>query len=154
MDLGIDIVVTSRTTGRPELVVAVRVSAASVEATTHQLSGYMARAGVPLGLVVAGSRLRLLRDSYEAQAQESIKVIGDFETGGITALRPPNERGMGAGSEFEARVQSWLESLAEDAELQAAPASFQEAVREHLLPVLETGTVSAAGPRASLLRAS
>lgn len=154
MSQGVDIVVTSGATGRPELVVEVEAAKKFLEAATEHLKGYMARAGVPLGLVVAGDRLRLLQDTYRAQGAQSIAILVDFETGSIEALRPPLERGMDAALEFEARVQSWLESLPEGSGLRGVPEPLQSLLQDYLVPLVETGAVSAAGPRGSRRRAS
>jgi hypothetical protein len=144
-----DIVVVSATTGRPELVVAVKLPRAldTLETATAQLRDYMKRAGVPLGLVIVGRTIRLLRDDFSRSEDGSIVVAWTLPTEGLAALAPPAERTPAAGFDYESRVQQWLESLATPGATAALPAALRGRIEAEVVPVVETGAVSAAGPR-------
>jgi len=148
VDQGADIIVTPPEGGRPELVVEVKARG-DIEAAMGQLKRYMQWVGAPFGLLVVGSTIRLLRETYRESGLESIKTLGDYRTDAIDALRPPDPTAMPhADLEFEARVQDWLESLGDPSYAESLPEDLRAAVREHLAPIIQSGIVRAAGPRA------
>jgi hypothetical protein len=139
---GIDIVVTSPT-GHTDLVVEVKL-AAEIDDATVQVREYMARIGAAVGLVVGRERMRILRETY--RGRPSILQVGEFP---LTLAR-----GLSVSSipiEFEEHVQRWLEAVARMEE-DVADEPLLSALREHVLPVIADGTVSAAGPRARVAR--
>ena len=101
-----DIIITSPETGRPALVADVQL-AGDLGAATEQLLGYMRRLAAPLGIVIVGNTLRILRESYDAGA-DSIRIVGDFDITAVEPLTPTAQQ-----SDFESRVQDWLEGLAD-----------------------------------------
>ncbi len=148
-----DILISSVKTGHPELVVEVKTQSASMEKATDYLRRYMQRTGVPLGLVVAGSRLRLLRDSFSNSTSDSIVVAWDVDAVGVDALSsssggPPSPSARGPWEfAFVSRVQDWLESLSDPSEVARLPAALRPYLVSDVVPIIETGAVSAAGPR-------
>ncbi|HEX3769337.1 MAG TPA: hypothetical protein VHV30_00665 [Polyangiaceae bacterium] len=149
VDRRADIVVISRSTGRPQLVVEVKRpgQADAIEGATQQLRDYMHRAGVPLGLLVVGSRMRFLRDSFTGAARDSIELAWEAATDGVPALRPPQDQTPTAGFEYASRVQEWLESLRDPLVLARLPEALRVRMAADVVPVVEVGTVTAAGPR-------
>jgi hypothetical protein len=145
MDRVVDIIVTSKRTANLRLVVEVELGA-DLDAATDQLKRYMARVGAPHGLVVAGGRVRLLRDTYRSTGVDSIEAVAEFE---VESLRNPPASAPTAGVEYEGRVQDWLESLGDSSAVAALPEPIRAVVSEHLVSVIETGDVRAAGPRSS-----
>lgn len=109
-----------------------------LEDATVRLRKYMAGVGAEAGLVVGQDTIRILRETY--QGHPSIQVVGEFP---ITLAR-----GLRSGSDavdLEDSVQRWLESLQEGKAVAAEP--LYSALARHILPVIEGGTVRAAGPR-------
>jgi hypothetical protein len=141
---GIDIVVTSPT-GHADLVVEVKLSR-ELDAATAQLRDYMRGVGAPVGLVVGRDEIRILREMY--LGHPSIQVIGVFPTELAHDLQISNGPSGMQALEFEERVQRWLESLLRGESVADEP--LLTALREHVLPVIEEGTVRAAGPRAHI----
>lgn len=143
---GVDIVVMGRMSGRPELVVEVKL-AGPIDSASNQLSSYMQRTGTPLGLVFVGNTLRILRDTFEEAGPGAVQVVGDFQIKNVEGLDPPSERGQDAGLEFESRVQQWIESLRDRGAVARLSDPLRAAVKEYLIPILDNGFVTAAGPR-------
>lgn len=152
---GVDIVVTSNAVRRPELVVEVKL-AGSLDEATAQLVRYMQRVGAPLGLAIVDGALRILRDTYRASGPQAVEVVCDASTDGIPALALPDARNQGPARalEFVARVQAWLESVPNADTLSSLPEPLQSAARDYLVPVIEGGIVSAAGPRVARMGAA
>jgi len=132
----VDIVVTSPW-GDTDVVVGAKLTR-DLDATTAQLRDYMRLIGAPVGLIVGRNTIRLLREMYHGDP--SIKVIGEFPIGLARGLVPSNDP-----VEYEDHVQQWLESFQDGQEIADEP--LRSALREHVVPAIENGTVRAAGPR-------
>jgi hypothetical protein len=100
-----------------------------------------------MGLVIAGRDIRLLRDSFSGSNDEGIVVAWTLSTEGVPSLDPPAERTPAAGFDYESRVQRWLESLSAPGATAGLPDALRARLEADVVPVLETGAVSAAGPR-------
>lgn len=132
----VDIVVTSPW-GDTDVVIEVKL-ARDLDAATAQLRNYMRRVGAPVGLIVGRESIRLLREMYHGEP--SIQVIGEFPLALARGLVTSNDP-----VEYEDHVQEWLESLRNGQEIADEP--LRSALREHVVPAIESGTVRAAGPR-------
>jgi hypothetical protein len=56
----------------------------------------------------------------------------------------------GSGTEFETRVQGWLEKLRNDVKEPDVPQETREALSEYVVPSLINGEIHAAGPRLAM----
>ena len=106
-----DIIVTSQD-GEYLMLVEVKFKHISIDKSAiEQLKHTMASIGCSVGLVVAGERVSLLRDSLEKYNGESIYVVGEAQLPD-SLLPPADEQWKGnPASEFESRVQRWLVKL-------------------------------------------
>jgi hypothetical protein len=77
----------------------------------NQLKRYMIELGCSLGLLVAGERVIVLRDSFDDSQGSSIRVVGEARLPNYL-LPPVDEQWRGNPYlEFESQVQRWLEKL-------------------------------------------
>ena len=100
-----DIIVSGQD-GEYLMIVEVKLKDISIGAQAiQQLKHTMASIGCSVGLVVAGERVILLRDSLEKYNGESIYVVGKEKL--PDSLLPPADEQWKAnpGMEFESRVQ-------------------------------------------------
>ncbi|MEG3897261.1 MULTISPECIES: hypothetical protein [unclassified Microcoleus] len=113
----------------------------------EQLKHTMASIGCSVGLVVAGERVILLRDSLEKYNGESIYVVGEAKLPD-SLLPPADEQWKGNPAiEFESRVQRWLEKLKLTASMENLPNDLRNLLGEPIISLLRIGEVRAAGPR-------
>jgi hypothetical protein len=117
-----------------------------VQQAIEQLKRYMASIACSVGLVVAGERIILLRDSFEEANGASIKVIGEAKL--LNSLLPKADGQWKESSdlEFESRVQQWLEKLNLTANISNLPDDLRELMSEPIIR-LRLGEVRAASPR-------
>lgn len=142
-----DIVVTSQD-GEYLMIVEVKLKDISINAQLiAQLKNTMASIGCSVGLVVAGERVILLRDSLEKYNGESIYVVGEAQLPD-SLLPPPDEQWKGNPAiEFESRVQRWLEKLKLTASMDNFPSDLRNLLGESIIILLRIGEVRAGGPR-------
>ncbi len=142
-----DIVVTTQD-GEYLMIVEVKLKHISINARLiAQLKNDMASIGCSVGLVVAGERVILLRDSLEKYNGESIDVVGEAQLPD-SLLPPADEQWKGNPSiEFESRVQRWLEKLKLTANMENFPNDLKNLLGEPIISLLRIGEVRAAGPR-------
>lgn len=101
----------------------------------------------PLGLVVAGDRVILLRDSLAEYDGASIEVVGESQLP-LELLPPADPQWQGQEAiEFESRVQNWLEGLKLKANVDKLPADLKNLLSEPVIFLLNWGEVRAAGYR-------
>lgn len=112
-----------------------------------QLTQLMAFLSCPVGLLVIGEHVVLLRDSLEQSNGESVAIVGEARL--PDSLLPPiNDQEKGNRElEFELRVQRWLESLKNPSRAQELPSDLRKLFGEPILSLLQLGEVRAAGPR-------
>jgi hypothetical protein len=142
-----DIIVTSQD-GEYLMLVEVKLKHISIaKSAIEQLKHTMASIGCSVGLVVAGERVILLRDSLEKYNGESIYVVGEAQLPD-SLLPPADEQWKGnPASEFESRVQRWLEKLKLTASMEKLPNDLRNLLGEPIMSLLRIGEVRAAGPR-------
>jgi hypothetical protein len=104
-----------------------------------------------LGLVVAGDRVILLRDSLAEYNGASIEVVGESRLP-LELLPPADPQWQGQEAiEFESRVQNWLEGLKIQANVDKLPADLKILLNESVIFLLNWGEIRAAGYRWSKL---
>jgi hypothetical protein len=142
-----DIIVTSQDGEYLMLVEVIFKHISLAKSAIEQLKGTMASIGCSVGLVVAGERVILLRDSLEKYNGESIYVVGEAKL--PDSLLPPADEQWKAnpGMEFESRVQRWLEKLKLTASMEKLPNDLRNLLGEPIMSLLRIGEVRAAGPR-------
>lgn len=143
-----DIIVTSQD-GEYLLVVETKLkdSSTDTQKAIEQLKNTMASIGCSVGIVVAGDRVILLRDSLEKNNGESIYVVGEAKLPDFL-LPPADEQWKGKPAvEFESRVQRWLEKLKLTASLDGLPSELRNLLGESIIILLRIGEVRAGGPR-------
>jgi hypothetical protein len=105
-----------------------------------------------LGLIVAGDRVILLRDSLAEYNGASIEVVGESLLP-LELLPPADPQWQGqAGIEFESRVQNWLEGLKIQTNVDKLPADLKNLLNEPVIFLLNWGEIRAAGYRYSHIR--
>jgi hypothetical protein len=110
------------------------------------LKRLMASAGCSVGLLVAGERVILLRDSFEELNGDSVYVVGEARL--PDSLLPPAEeweRNLSFG--FESRVQRWLEKLQRSRSIIDLPDDLKSLFGGSVVNLLLLGEIRAAGPR-------
>lgn len=116
-------------------------------AIIQQFKHTMASIGCSVGLVVAGDRVILLRDSLEKYNGESIDVVGEAKLPD-SLLPPADEQWKGNPAiEFESRVQRWLEKLKLTGSMDNYPNDLRNLLGESIIILLRIGEVRAGGPR-------
>lgn len=143
-----DIIVTSQD-GEYLIIVETKLKDSSTDnqKAIAQLKNTMASMGCSVGIVVAGERVILLRDSLEKNNGESIDVVGEAKLPD-SLLPPADEQWKGEPAvEFESRVQRWLEQLKLTASLDRLPSELRNLLGESIIILLRIGEVRAGGPR-------
>ncbi len=142
-----DIIVTSQDGEYLMLVEVIFKHISLAKSAIEQLKRTMASIGCSVGLVVAGERVILLRDSLEKYNGESIYVVGEAKLPD-SLLPAADEQWKGnPASEFESRVQRWLEKLKLTASMDNFPNDLRNLLGEQIISLLRIGEVRAAGPR-------
>jgi Type I restriction enzyme R protein N terminus (HSDR_N) len=143
-----DILVTSPD-GEYLMIVEVKLNDVSTlsQRAIEQLRRLMAAIGCSTGLLVAGERVILLRDSFEESNGASVHVVGEARLPDFL-LPPADEQWRGNPSlEFESRIQRWLEKLKRTASIENLPDDLKALFGEPIISLLRFGEVRAAGPR-------
>ena len=100
-----------------------------------------------LGLVVAGDRVILLRDSLAEYNGASIYIVGESRLP-LELLPPADPQWQGnEGIEFESKVQNWLEGLKLQANVEKLPTDLRNLLNEPVIFMLNWGEIRAAGYR-------
>lgn len=111
----------------------------------RQLKRYMVGMRCPIGLLITPERIRLYRDLYTSESEDSVERIGEYPAGGIFGKKSWDDE-----ASFADEAQAWLDRLNEESSRRTLPKTLRDAVEENLLPELTRGPVRAAGPRGHL----
>lgn len=143
-----DIIVTD-SDGEYLMVVEVQLSNTDhlVQRAIAQTKRLMTAVDCSMGLVVAGDRLVLLRDSLEWANGQSIKIVGEAKL--LNSLLPPaDEQWRGHPHlEFESKVQRWLEDLKLASNADNLPSDLRQLFDAPVINLLRFGDIRAGGPR-------
>ncbi|MBE9250365.1 type I restriction enzyme HsdR N-terminal domain-containing protein [Dolichospermum sp. LEGE 00240] len=113
----------------------------------NQLKRYMIELGCSLGLLVAGERVIVLRDSFDDSQGSSIRVVGEARLPNYL-LPPVDEQWRGNPYlEFESQVQRWLEKLKLQTSIDSLPDDLRNLFGGRIINLLRLGEVRAGGPR-------
>jgi len=139
----VDIVVVAD--GRRLVAVEVKLSGKADDGVL-QLQRYMEAMAYPVGMLVIGRELLLLRRDFRSG---TVEQVGRYDTSGIALLDPsiPAATPRDGAFAFEARVQRWLESLRDGETAATLKEPLRSAIAEWVLPELDRGEVRATGPR-------
>jgi hypothetical protein len=118
----------------------------SVNRAIESLKRSMVSFDCSLGLLVAGDRVILLRDTLEEYNGASIYIVGEAKL--PTSLLPPADLPWqdGGGVEFESQVQNWLENLKLRSNVDKLPSDLKTLLGG-AINLLQWGEVRAAGFR-------
>jgi hypothetical protein len=125
------------------LVIEAKVTLPNLQRAEEDLKQYMVGMQCPIGLLITPERMWLYRDFYTTRSPQSVQCIGEFNVKSLWQQPPPSQ-----GEAFEMFVQRWLEDLAEQP-TREVPEGLREALREYVLPAVNSGEVRAAHPRYS-----
>ncbi|MBD2667007.1 type I restriction enzyme HsdR N-terminal domain-containing protein [Richelia sinica FACHB-800] len=143
-----DIIVTSPD-GEYLMIVEVKLNNVSIhnQNAIEQLKRSMIEFGCSLGLLVAGERVTVLRDSFDDSHGSSIHVVGEAKLPNF--LLPPADELWKENPylEFESRVQRWLEKLKLETSIDSLPDDLRNLFGGWIINLLQLGEIRAAGPR-------
>jgi hypothetical protein len=119
----------------------------SVRLAIDSLKRAMASFDCSVGLIVAGERVILLRDTLEEYNGASIYTVGEANL--PTSLLPPADGQWqdGGAVEFESQVQNWLENLKLRSNVDKLPSDLKTLLSGTVINFLQWGEVRAAGFR-------
>jgi hypothetical protein len=110
-----------------------------------QLEKYMAERNCAIGLLVTPERVRIYRNHYMSDAEESVEIVGEYPVHGLFGNKTWHDEGS-----FATDVQMWLDRLKEEPRWRALPQPLRDAVEENILPELDRGEVRASASRMNL----
>lgn len=143
-----DIIVTSPD-GEYLMIVEVKLNDINIhrQSAMDRLKRSMIDFGCSVGLLVAGERVTVLRDSFDDSHGSSIYVVGEA-TLPHSFLPPADEQWRGNPHlEFESQVQRWLEKLKLQTNVNSLPDDLKNLFGGRIINLLRIGEVRAAGPR-------
>lgn len=141
-----DIIVTGPEAPDWRMVVDAQLTPLDTSETERELKGYMTGVGFPIGMLVTPRKASIFRDRYLANPHEGIQKVGEFDIG--RSLHFDSERaGWNAELDFENAVQSWIERFTTESGLRELPPDLRDAVKTHIVPVMDQGEVRAGHPR-------
>ena len=111
----------------------------------EQLRRMMTSMNCAIGILVFGEHIILLRDSLEQFNGASIGIVGEAKL--PHSLLPPADHQWEGKSEFESRVQRWLEELKLPSSTKKLPEDLRKLLGEPIISLLRLGEIRAAGPR-------
>ena len=118
----------------------------SVNRAIDSLKRSMVSFDCSLGLLVAGERVILLRDTLEEYNGASIYTVGEAKLP-VSLLPPADGQWQDGGAvEFESQVQNWLESLKLSSNVDKLPSDLKTLL-SGAINLLQWGEVRAAGFR-------
>ena len=119
----------------------------SVHRAIESLKRSMSSFDCSVGLIVAGERIILLRDTLEEYNGDSIYTVGEAKL--PNSLLPPADGQWqdGGALEFESQVQNWLENLKLRSNLDTLPSDLRALLSGVVINLLQWGEVRAAGFR-------
>ncbi|MFM7406521.1 MAG: hypothetical protein ACKO3K_07630 [Cuspidothrix sp.] len=143
-----DIIVTSPD-GEYLMIVEVKLNDVTIHRNNiiDQLKGSMIEFGCSVGLLVAGERVIVLRDSFDDSHGSSIHVVGEARLP-HSFLPPADEQWRGNRHlEFESQVQRWLEKFKLQTTIDRLPDDLRALFGERIINLLRLGEVRAGRPR-------
>jgi hypothetical protein len=147
-----DIIVTSPD-GEYLMIVEVKLNDINIhrQNAMDQLKRSMIDFGCSVGLLIAGERITVLRDSFDDSHGSSIYVVGEA-TLPHSLLPSPDEQWSGnlylnRYLEFESQVQGWLEKLKLQTDVDSLPDDLKNLFGGQIINLLRIGEIRAAGPR-------
>lgn len=145
-----DIVVTAPDSTEVKLVIETKLRFTAAVDAEDQLKQYMWLVRCPLGLLVSPERMRVYRDTYTSPSPATIERIGEYDTRAAIDFHPrEGSQGASAALDFEVAVQTWIDSLVQGKFniLSVKDPELRKVLAEAILPAIQFGIVSAAGPR-------
>jgi hypothetical protein len=136
-----DIVVTEPGSSHVLLIVEAKTNEAPAQ-TEAKLKQYMWEMSCPVGLFASPRIIVLYRNRFTGYSNESVQKLGEFPSPPSWSVFEGHK-----STEFETRVQNWLEKLSKNAKTAEIPKETREALWEYVLPSLMSGEIHAAGPR-------
>jgi len=119
----------------------------SVNLAIESLKRSMVSFDFSLGLLVAGERVILLRDTLEEYNGASIYIVGEANLP-VSLLPPADGQWQDGGAvEFESQVQNWLESLKLRSNVDKLPNDLKTLLSGAVINLLQWGEVRVAGFR-------
>ncbi len=113
----------------------------------NQLKGSMIGFGCSVGLLIAGERVIVLRDSFDDSQGSSIRVVGEARLPNYL-LPPADEQWRGNPYlELESQVQRWLEKLKLQTSIDSLPDDLRNLFGGRIINLLRLGEVRAGGLR-------
>jgi len=140
-----DLIVASPSDGTTRLVVETKLGG-DLGAAADALKGYMIRARVPSGLLVARDVVKVFRDSFRGYSPESIETVQTVPTSEIPELQAYASHLKNDPVDFEDTVYGWLDSLRYRAEHGFLRGSDSRFVND-VVPALVRGDIRVTGPR-------
>lgn len=113
------------------------------------LGRYMSGMGCPMGLLVTPERVWVLRDTLRVGGVDGVVVLGEY-TAPTEFL---SEAGTRDGADFKARVQRWLERMAEDGHSTSEDEALRRVLDDEVIPVLLGAEIRSGNPREIMLEA-
>ncbi|MDB9476859.1 hypothetical protein [Dolichospermum circinale] len=144
-----DIIVTSPD-GEYLMIVEVKLNDINIhrQSAMDRLKRSMIDFGCSVGLLVAGERVTVLRDSFDDSHGSSIYVVGEA-TLPHSFLPPADEQWRGNPHlEFESQVQRWLEKLKLQTNVDSLPDDLKNLFGGRIINLLRFGEIRAGGARA------
>ncbi len=144
-----DIIVTSPD-GEYLMIVEVKLNDINIhrQSAMDRLKRSMIDFGCSVGLLVAGERVTVLRDSFDDSHGSSIYVVGEA-TLPHSFLPPADEQWKGNPYfEFESQVQRWLEKLKLQTNVNSLPDDLKNLFGGRIINLLRFGEIRAGGARA------
>ena len=143
-----DIIVTSPD-GEYLMIVEVKLNDVSTHRNNimDQLKGSMIGFGCSIGLLVAGERVIVLRDSFDDSQGSSIRVVGEARLPNYLLPAADEQWKGNPYLEFESQVQRWLEKLKLQTSMESLPDDLRNLFGDWIINLLRLGEVRAGGPR-------
>ena len=122
------IVTTDYSPATIALVAEAKNATASLDEAALQLKRYMLQMGCPVGIIFTPQLLRIYKDRFIGRSEESIEMIGDFPSGELFKVGPPE-----AESAVESALFQWLDELAQTGNVRVGDLLLKSAINEHTL---------------------
>jgi hypothetical protein len=139
-----DVIVTAPDSFAVTLAAEARDEATNLDETSRPLKDYMLRMLCPVGIIFTPRTLRIYKDRFIAQSEDSIEMIGDFS--GKELLKANPEAASFEHHALESAVAHWLDELAHTGQVCVSDLKLQSAIEKYVLPAVVGGRVSIAHP--------
>lgn len=135
-----DIIVTGEWPSDRRLVAEVKIGG-DAEAAEQQLMRYLTDYNCPIGLLVTGTEIRVLKDTFKWMGTTTHERVA------VHSLPESLARQATTGVGLARAVQDWLERLAEQGTVIVDDADLAATLDAHVVPALRGSDIRAAGPR-------